>query len=58
MEKDLSLALVDFYHKLLRPEFAGVHEKLKEHDEKFMEMLGHLDGVHKRLDNLEAEQPQ
>jgi predicted nuclease with TOPRIM domain len=55
MEKDLSKALIDFYHKLLQPEFAGIKEKLKENDGKFMEMLGHLDGVHKRLDNLEAE---
>ncbi len=55
MEKDISKALVDFYHKLLQPEFTGIKEKLKENDEKFIEMLGHLDGVHKRLDNLEDE---
>jgi hypothetical protein len=54
MEKDLSKALIDFYHKLLQPEFAGIKEKLKENDEKFMEMLGHLDGVHKRLADVEA----
>jgi predicted nuclease with TOPRIM domain len=55
MEKDLSKMLIDFYHKLLQPEFAAVKEQLKQNDGKFMEMLGHLDGVHKRLDNLEAE---
>lgn len=55
MEKDLSKALIDFYHKLLQPELAGIKDKLQEHDEKFIEMLGHFDGVHKRLDNLEAE---
>ena len=55
MEKEISKALLDFYHKLLQPELAGIKEKLQEHDEKFVEMLGHFDGVHKRLDNLEME---
>ena len=55
MEKDISKALIDFYHKTLQPEFASIKEKLQEQDEKFIEMLGHFDGVHKRLDNLYAE---
>ena len=55
MEKELSKALLDFYHKLLQPELAIIKNKLQEHDEKSVEMLGHFDGVHKRLDTLEAE---
>ena len=55
METEISKALIDFYHKILQPELAGIKDKLHEHDEKFIEMLGHFDGVHKRLDSLEAE---
>lgn len=55
METEISKALIDFYHKILQPELAGIKVKLQENDEKFIEMLSHFDGVHKRLDNLEAE---
>jgi predicted nuclease with TOPRIM domain len=55
MEKEISKALIDFYHKILQPELAGIKDTLQEHEEKFIELLGHFDGVHKRLDNLEAE---
>ncbi len=55
MEQEMSKVLLDFYHKFLQPEFTRIKDKLTEHDEKFIDILGHFDGVHKRLDNLEME---
>ena len=55
MEQEMSKVLLDFYHKLLQPELAAIKEKQTEHDGKFIDMLGHFDGVHKRLDTLEME---
>ena len=55
MEQEMSKVLLDFYHKLLQPELTAIKEKQTEHDGKFIDMLGHFDGVHKRLDTLEME---
>jgi hypothetical protein len=40
VEKDLANALMDFYQKMLKPEFDAIKEKLTEHDQRFLEMLG------------------
>jgi hypothetical protein len=53
VEKELSKALLDFYHKILQPDLVDIKQKLQGQDKKFVEMLGHFDGVHKRLDDLE-----
>ena len=55
MEKEISTALIDFFQKVLKPEFAEIKEKQSEHDGRFLDMLGHFDGVYKRLENLEVE---
>jgi hypothetical protein len=44
---------LDFYHKILQPDLVDIKQKLQGQDKKFVEMLGHFDGVHKRLDDLE-----
>ena len=48
-------ALMEFYQKILKPEFDAIKGKLAEHDEKFSEMLGHMDSIYHRLGRLEDE---
>ena len=55
MEKEISTALLDFFQKVLKPELAEIQEKLSEHDGRFLDMLGHFDGLYKRLDRLDIE---
>jgi len=55
MEKVLADALLDFYQKMLKPEFDALKEKNAEHDERFSEVLGHLDSIYGRLGRLEDE---
>jgi predicted nuclease with TOPRIM domain len=55
VEKDLANALMDFYQKMLKPEFDAIKEKLTEHDQRFLEMLGHLDSIYHRLGSLGDE---
>lgn len=55
MKQEISEALLDFYHTILRPEFTGIHDKLAEHDRRFDEMTGHFDAVYRRLDNHDQE---
>lgn len=55
MKKDLADALLDFYQKILKPEFDTIHQKLTEHDERFSEVMGHLDSVYNRLGKLDDE---
>jgi predicted nuclease with TOPRIM domain len=55
MKQEISEALVEFYHQVLRPEFAGINAKLAEHDERFREIDGHFDCVYHRLDRLDQE---
>jgi hypothetical protein len=43
VEKDLADALLDFYQKILKPEFDVIKEKLSEHDERFSEIIRRLD---------------
>lgn len=55
MEKVLADAFLDFYKKMLKPEFDTIQRKLSEHDERFVEILGHLDSIYNRLGKLEVE---
>jgi ribosomal protein S16 len=55
MENAMAKALMDFYHKILQPELQSIKEKQSEHDGKFIETLGHLDGVHKQMETLGQE---
>jgi chromosome segregation ATPase len=53
MEKVLADAFLDFYQKMLKPEFEALKGKQAEHDERFSEVLGHLDSMYQRLGILE-----
>jgi predicted nuclease with TOPRIM domain len=55
VEKDLADALLDFYQKILKPEFDVIKEKLSEHGERFSEVMGHLESIYNRLGSLEDE---
>jgi len=55
MEKVLADALLNFYQKMLKPEFDSIKEKLAEQDERFSVVLGHLDSIYNRLGRLEDE---
>jgi chromosome segregation ATPase len=55
MKRELAEALQDFYQRLLHPEFAALKDKQLEHDNKFLDILGHFDSLYKRLDRLEDE---
>ena len=49
MEKVLADAFLDFYQKMLKPEFDALKGKQGEHDGRFSEVLGHLDSIYHRL---------
>jgi chromosome segregation ATPase len=55
MEKVLADALLNFYQKMLKPEFDSIKGKLAEQDERFSVVLGHLDSLYNRLGRLEDE---
>jgi predicted nuclease with TOPRIM domain len=55
MKKEISEALLDFYEKMLAPEFSGIKKAQSEQEERFVSVLGHFDSVYKRFDRLEDE---
>jgi chromosome segregation ATPase len=55
VEKVLADAFLDFYQKMLKPDFDAIKVKLAEHDERFSEVLGHLDSIYNRIERLEDE---
>jgi len=55
MEKVLADALLNFYQKMLKPEFDSIKGKLAEQDERFSVVLGHLDSIYNRIGRLEDE---
>jgi len=55
MNKELSEVLLDFYQKILAPEFASIQKKQAAHDEKFIDIIGHFDDLYKHLEKLEEE---
>jgi len=55
MNKELSEVLLDFYQKILAPEFVSIQKKQAAHDEKFIYIIGHFDDLYKHLEKLEEE---
>ena len=55
MEKELADGFLEFYKKMLKPEFDAIRTKQAEHDERFLEVLGHLESMYDRVGKLEAE---
>jgi len=55
MKKEISEALMDFYQRMLMPEFEEIKRTQAEHGTKFIDVLGHLDSIYKRFDRLEDE---
>ena len=55
MENNMADALLDFYQKILKPEFDRINSKLAEHDERFSEVFGHFDTIYHRLGKMEDE---
>ena len=55
MNKELSEVLLDFYQKILAPEFVSIQKKQTAHDEKFIDIIGHFDDLYKHLEKLEEE---
>jgi predicted nuclease with TOPRIM domain len=55
MENQISNALIDFYQKILKPDFDRIDAKLAEHDQRFTEMTEHLDSIYHRLGRVEDE---
>lgn len=55
MEKKLADALLDFYQKILKPEFDVIQQKQAEHDERLLQVFGHLDSIYTRLGRLEDQ---
>lgn len=55
MNKELSESLLDFYQKILAPEFAAIQKKQAAHDGKFADILDHFDHLYKHLEKLEEE---
>src|SRR4030067_1271873 len=55
MNKESSEALMDFYQKMLAPEFESIQKKQAAHDGKFIDILGHFDDLYKHLEKLEEE---
>ena len=55
MNKELSEALLDFHKTILAPEFASIQKKQADHDEKFIDILGHFDDLYKHMEKLEEE---
>ena len=54
-KKDVSDALVDFYGKVIEPQFDRLNKRLDQHDKKFDDLLAHFDQIYSRLDRLETE---
>ncbi|MBU2264539.1 hypothetical protein KJ797_04425 [Patescibacteria group bacterium] len=55
MKKEISEALIDFYEKILAPEFSEIKKVQSEQGERFIDVLGHFDSVYKQFDRLEDE---
>jgi len=55
MKKEMSEALMEFYQKILAPEFSTIRDKQAAHDDKFIDIIGHFDDLYKHLGKLEEE---
>ena len=47
-KKDVSDALADFYGKVIEPQFDRLNKRLDEHDNKFADLLAHLDQMYSK----------
>ncbi len=54
-KKDLADTLIEFYGKVIEPQFNKINEKLEGHDKKFADLFNHFDQIYHRLDRLETE---
>ena len=55
MEKVLADAFLNFYQKMLKPEFDEIKGKQAEHDERFGEGIAHFDSLYQQLGKLDDE---
>jgi len=53
MEQVLADAFLNFYQKMLKPEFEALKGNQAAHDERLSEAVGHLDCIYNRLGMLE-----
>lgn len=53
MEQVLADAFLNFYQKMLKPEFEALKGNQAVHDERLSEVVGHLDSIYNRLGMLE-----
>jgi hypothetical protein len=58
VEKVLADAFLDFYKKILKPEFDEIKAKQVEQDERLSHVLGHLDSIYSRVLKLEEEEDE
>lgn len=54
-KKDLTDALIEFYGKVIEPQFNKIGQKLEEHDKRFADLSDHSDRIYFKLDRLETE---
>jgi predicted nuclease with TOPRIM domain len=55
VKKEMADALLDFYNKILKPEFDDQKQQHAEHREQLSDLYGHLDSIYRRLQNIEDE---
>lgn len=56
VKKAMAEVLGVFYRDHLEPRLDRIERKQIEHDEKFVDVLGHFDQLYQRLTRLEARQ--
>lgn len=55
IKRDIFYILNEFYGKTLEPRFDKIEKRLDEHDQKFSDILNHLDKIYVRIERLERE---
>ena len=55
MNNELPEALLDFYQKILAPEFESIQKKQAAHDGKFIDILGHFDDLYKHMQFIQMQ---
>jgi len=55
VKKEISEALMDFYQKILVPEFTEIKKDQTENRGKLTDIIGHFDSVYQKFDRLEDE---
>ena len=49
-KKDIFDSLNEFYGKILEPRFDRIEKRLDEHDQRFRDILHHLDQIYQRFE--------